>query len=176
MTVVAARKYKDKIVIGADTQMTWGQATDQSGKLHRVSADWVIGGAGCAYENQLMRIFAKSHRPKSSIEDDVLAFFVEFHKWAREQQNDFKPDNWFLFAFEGALISITHTLAITYHEYWAVGSGWEYARTALHLGHDVRSAIKVACELTIYCGEPIDLIEVAYNRSGRKTKSTNAKG
>ena len=41
-----------------------------------------------------------------------------------------------------------------------VASTGEYARAALYLGHDVREAIKVACDLTIYCGEPIEIYEV----------------
>jgi hypothetical protein len=73
---------------------------------------------------------------------------------------NFEPHNSWLIAYDGKLISVTYDLSVNYHEYWAVGSGWGYARTALHLGKTVEEAIKVVCELTIFCAPPIAIHEL----------------
>ncbi|MDT7709889.1 MAG: hypothetical protein QOG20_5496 [Pseudonocardiales bacterium] len=63
-------------------------------------------------------------------------------------------------AFDGKLTSVDPDPSISHHELWAAGSGAEYARTGVHLGHDVRSALLVACELTVYCSEPLHIHEL----------------
>lgn len=47
---------------------------------------------------------------------------------------------------------------------FAAGCGAEIARTALHLGRDAREAVRIACELNVFCGggvDYVDLIELA---------------
>lgn len=162
MSVVAAKVYKDKIVIAADTQTTWGQAIQSSAnaKLFKIKRNFIIGSVGDALEGQFMRLFCDSHFPKSSKEHDIVEFMVEFWAWCTKKKDSYKPSGWFLIAFDGKLFSVTSGLDVTYHDYWAIGSGWEYARAALHIGHDPVEAVKVACDLTIYCGEPIESYEV----------------
>lgn len=40
----------------------------------------------------------------------------------------------------------------------AMGSGRDYALAAMHLGHDARKAVEVACALDVYCGMGIDTL------------------
>jgi hypothetical protein len=42
--------------------------------------------------------------------------------------------------------------------YWAIGCGRLYALTALHLGHDAKKAVEVACELDSGCGMGVDVL------------------
>ena len=47
---------------------------------------------------------------------------------------------------------------------FAGGAGGPYALASLHLGRDARQAVKVACELNVYCGcgvEYVDLVELS---------------
>ena len=47
---------------------------------------------------------------------------------------------------------IIYTLIITYE---AIGAGLDYALAALYLGHTVEDSVKTACELSVYCEQPI---------------------
>jgi ATP-dependent protease HslVU (ClpYQ) peptidase subunit len=125
-----------------------------------VFQDFIVGGAGLLSHINYMQLFAETHRPLSSRKRDVLEFFAEFNEWADKKIKSFESHNHWLLAFDGKLISVGSDLSISYHDFWAVGSGWEYARTAMHLGHDVRSALRVACELTVLCAEPIVIHEL----------------
>lgn len=42
----------------------------------------------------------------------------------------------------------------------ATGSGRDYALAAMHLGHDARRAVEVACALDVFCGKGIDTLEL----------------
>jgi ATP-dependent protease HslVU (ClpYQ) peptidase subunit len=42
----------------------------------------------------------------------------------------------------------------------AMGSGRDYALAAMHLGHDARKAVEVACALDTGCGNGIDVLEL----------------
>jgi len=42
----------------------------------------------------------------------------------------------------------------------AIGAGSDFALAALFLGKDSREAVEVACQLSIYCEEPIISFEM----------------
>lgn len=162
MTVIAGKVEADKIVIGSDSQVTWGwHAKDliDDGKLMELP-DLIVGGAGHGSHLNYMAIYLESHKPRSAEKRDILEFFVEFHQWIDKMIKDFKPRTSWLIAYDGKLISVTADLSVYYHETWAIGSGWEYARTALHLGHTVEEALQIACDLTVFCGPPIVVREL----------------
>lgn len=46
------------------------------------------------------------------------------------------------------------------NEYYAVGSGSQFASAAMHLGLDARRAVEVACALDMNCGNGIDTLEL----------------
>ncbi len=162
MTVIAGKVESDRIVIGCDSQVTygWQSKVDIDDSKLIVLRDFIIGGAGFLSHINYMQLFAENHRPLSSRKRDVLEFFVEFNDWADKKIKNFEPHNSWLLAFDGKLISVNHDLSISHHQFWAVGSGREYARTAMHLGHDVRSALLVACQLTVLCAEPLVIHEL----------------
>ena len=162
MTVIAGKVEPDRIVIGCDSQVTygWQSKVDIDDSKLIALQDFIIGGAGLLSHINYMQLFAETHRPLSSRKRDVLEFFAEFNEWADKRIKGFEPHNSWLLAFDGKLISVDSGLSISHHEFWAVGSGRDYARTAMHLGHDVRSALLVACQLTILCSEPLVIHEL----------------
>jgi len=161
MTVIAGKVYERSIIIGADSQTTYGQNKEESTKLFQVRDDIVMGAAGYASESQLMYLYSHTHQPRSGGEFDLLEFFIEFHEWAKKKDSDFEGHNSWLMTVEGRLVSIVDKTLIRYHDnHYAVGSGRDFAKTALHLGKSVEQAIKIACDLTIYCSAPINVIKV----------------
>ena len=45
-------------------------------------------------------------------------------------------------------------------DYTAIGAGMDYSLAALYLGNSVKESIKAACHLSIYCEEPINIMEI----------------
>lgn len=46
-------------------------------------------------------------------------------------------------------------------KFFAIGSGRDFALAAMHLGKDARTAVEVACALTVSCGNGVDALELA---------------
>lgn len=47
--------------------------------------------------------------------------------------------------------------------FFARGAGRDYALAAMHLGHDARKAVEVACALDTSCGNGVDTLSLAHN-------------
>lgn len=156
MTVIAGRIAEERIVVAADSQVTLGhQAKTEGTKLYKVGEALVFGGSGHLRDVNLMRLFLDTHTPASSDERDVLEFYAEYIEWSKRKLSGFEAHSSFLFAFDGRLFEVDSDFDVLYADYTAIGSGWEYARAALHLGHSPSEAVQVACDLTIYCAPPV---------------------
>ncbi len=79
-----------------------------------------------------------------------------------KKDDKYIPYNSWLIAFDGVVYNVSADLFIDKIKgYEAIGSGMEYAKAALHLGHTVKESLKVACDMTIYCGEPLEIYELS---------------
>lgn len=148
MSVVAARVYKDKIVMAADSIVVrgWSKRTDHDiVKINKIN-DMIVGSTGYAQELSLMWQYMTTHKPATATEKDVLAFVVEFSRWKRELIGSGSVDNTYLMAYD---------LVYEVSEWSAVGAGEGFANAALYLGSSPRDAVKVACELSCFVAEPI---------------------
>ncbi|OPC80122.1 hypothetical protein B4N89_03405 [Embleya scabrispora] len=155
MSVVAGKIIDESIVVAADSQVTWGQAKTEGTKLYKIGENLIFGGAGLLRDINLMRLFLDTHTPASAEERDVLEFYAEFVEWGKRKLSSFEPKSEFMFAFDGKLFETGGDFDVFYYDYGAIGSGWEYARAALHLGHTPTQAVAVACDLTIFCMPPV---------------------
>lgn len=162
MSVVAARVYEDKIVLGADSQSTsYWHNKNSTNKIYKISEDFVIGGVGYTAHNQLMSMFCETNKPASSRKRDILEFFVQYHDYMKKKDSDYAPRNEWLVAFNGVVYWVTPDLLIDeVKKFHAIGSGHEFAKAALYLDKTIKEAVKVACDLTVFCGEPIEIFEV----------------
>ena len=157
MSVVAARVYKDKIVMAADSIIVrgWSKRTDHDiVKINEING-MIVGGTGYAQELSLMWQYMATHKPASATEKDVLSFIVEFSQWKRNLIGNGNVDNTYLMAYDGHLFQIEEMLVYEVSEYSAVGAGQDFANAVLYLGNSPRDAVKVACELSCFVAEPI---------------------
>ena len=164
MSVVAARVYKDKIIMAADSIIVrgWSKRTDHDiVKINEING-MIVGGTGYAQELSLMWQYMATHKPASTTEKDVLSFIVEFSQWKRNLIGNGNVDNTYLMAYDGHLFQIEEMLVYEVSEYSAVGAGQDFANAVLYLGNSPRDAVKVACELSCFVAEPI--IEYAMQR------------
>lgn len=165
MTVIAARKTADAIILAADTMISVGHAksTDAAmvhSKLFEQNG-LVIGSTGDCYESTLMELFTRNHKPVDSSRLAIIDFLVEFREWIQKKDVKHNPRNGFLIVFDGKLFRIYGGLEVyEVKEFDAIGAGEDFAKAALHLGHSPSEAVEVACKLSLFCSEPITEITV----------------
>ena len=156
MSVVAAKVYDDRIEIAADSIIVTGDMKRAGifSKLEHIN-DMIIGACGVAREIALMWQFAKTHKPESATERDILTFIVEFLKWKRDFGGGTDIENTYIIVYQGKLFEVEDTFVNQIKDYIAIGAGMYFATAALYLGKSPTEAVDVACKLNCYVSEPI---------------------
>jgi ATP-dependent protease HslVU (ClpYQ) peptidase subunit len=157
MSVVCAKVYDDKVVMAADSQVTWGSHIKNNigfSKIKEINGI-IIGAVGNCDEASLMYQYAKTHKPDNSNEKDVLEFIAEFAKWKKDYDGNNTINNHYLLIYDGNLFYIEGILVNEINDFAAIGSGFSFALTALFLDKSPKEAVKVTCKLDCFVGEPI---------------------
>ena len=161
MSVVAVKVYKDKIVMSADSIIVsgWQDKTPVgNNKLFEVN-NMIIGSAGDAQELTHMYLFAENHSPLDMTERGVIKFMNEFRLWRIAEfgvSSEKQVSNDYLIASKGKVFLCNGVCYIgEVKDFYAIGAGEDYAKSALYLGHSPAEAVKVACALSCYVDEPI---------------------
>jgi ATP-dependent protease HslVU (ClpYQ) peptidase subunit len=165
MSVVAARKYHDKIVFASDSIRVSGYLKetsrvtgDERGKLFEVN-NMVIGSVGYIMELSFMQIFARNHSPAAPTIEAVLDFIVEFYSWAKAKDDSFGRKNEYLLGVEGEIFRVADSYLVEkINEFGAIGAGEHFALTAMYLDKSPEEAVQIANQLCVYCAEPIHVI------------------
>lgn len=160
MSVVAVRIYDEKIEVAADSIMVrgWTQ-TNKYSKLHFIN-DMYIGTSGLAEEGSLFRIYCTTRKPEQATEGAIITFFSEFADWKNNRTGSSSLQNEYIFIYSGKVFEIQHFHIQEIKDFTAIGAGMDFALAALHLGHKADEAVAVACALSVYCEEPIDLFTI----------------
>lgn len=141
MTVIA---YKDG-VLAADKAATWAGYRNTVTKIHRVPGGLVAlcGDGDCALE--LLQWFRDGR---------VIA------DWPKAQRDKDDRGSAVFIDSDGRCLTYDKTPYPQHNEqpFYSIGSGRDYALAAMHLGHDARRAVEVACALDINCGNGIDTL------------------
>ena len=164
MSVVACRvlgggRYEiaaDSITVRHTTQSKGGDV--KFSKLAEVNG-LVIGGVGTAEESALLYMYASSRKPVTNTEAGMLEYLGEFSAWKKQKTDDAKITNDFIIGIDGKVYLISGWFVVEVLTFQAIGAGMNYALAALHLGHDVKRAVEVATELSIYCEPPVIVIQ-----------------
>jgi hypothetical protein len=167
MSVVALRKYPDKLVVGSDSILITNDAlkdTQELGKLFRSQHGLIIGSCGLALECSLMKLFVENLKIKSLDESVVYDLFVEFEEYIRDRTNnpEHKLENDYLIAYGDQAFFFGEYFVMPVTEYYAIGAGCEVAMGALHTGATVQQALEAACDLNIRCSRPLKIFEARF--------------
>lgn len=157
MSVVAVRKYPDKIIIAADSIIVQGWSKKTNNDFSKINKDngMIIGSCGYAMESGFMWNYMATHKPSSPSVKDVLNFIIEFSKWKNDLSGNSTIQNSYLMVFEGHVFNIQDMFVEEINNYTAIGAGEDFANAALYLGHSPKEAVKVACDLCCFVAEPI---------------------
>lgn len=161
MSVVAVKVTNKKITIGADSILVsgWTQEKDKLAKLNEVNG-MVIGDCGDAQEGGLFLIYCKTRKPREASVDALVEFMSEFQDWYRNKTEEPKLSNQYIIVFENKAFVMEGFWCKEVTDYTAIGAGMDFALAALYLGNSVKEAIKASCHLSVYCEEPINIIEI----------------
>lgn len=181
MSLVIAIKDKDRIVLGADKQVSVGDS-----KEHTSTKIWpvdelpgaVMGGVGSARASQIIQysnIIDKNLFDTDISTDFVICSLAPTIKSALKQNGiniDAKDDgvcdmmpNSFIFAYKDTAWLIWNDLSVTeLGDYLAIGSGSDVAKGALFATKDknpferIVTAIDAAADTTLFVDDGIDLL------------------
>ena len=161
MSVVAVKVSKNKITIGADSILVsgWTQEKDKLAKLNKANG-MIIGDVGDAQEGSLFLLFCKTRKPREASVDAIVEFMSEFQDWLNNKTGESKLSNQYILIIEKKAFMIEGFFIKEVTDYTAIGAGMDFALSALYLGKSVKDSIKAACHLSVYCEEPINIIEV----------------
>ena len=163
MSVVAVKKEKSKVTIGADSIRIfgWTQEKDKLAKLFSVSKEMALGAVGDSATNSLFREFLGNHLPKINNEYGWTALVQEFAEYLSNLKDAPKfGESQFIVVYKGLAFLLSGYFVREIKDYYAIGAGMDYALAALYLGASVQKAIKTACHLSIYCEEQMNIIEM----------------
>lgn len=158
MSVVAVKKYDNKIVVAADSQITYGgtnrKFTDV--KMRKINSDLIVGVTGTAETCGLLWIYFETHSLEPvSCEKTIMNFITDFSKWREDYAGGNCLDSNFIIVYKDKIFEVYGFSILEIKDYTSIGSGYQMALAALYLGHSPKEAVKVACDLTNYVGEPI---------------------
>lgn len=161
MSVVAVKVTKNKITIGADSILVsgWTQEKDKLAKLNKANGI-IIGDVGDAQEGALFLLFCKTRKPREASVDAIVEFMSEFQDWMNNKTGESKLSNQYILIIEKKAFMIEGFFIKEVTDYTAISAGADFALSALYLGNSVKDSIKAACHLSVYCEEPINIIEV----------------
>lgn len=134
----------DGHTLAADKQVTSAGFAGTVTKIHRVP-DGIVGFTGNeGHATALLDWFRNGRDPE---------------KWPKKVGNDYASA---VFVTEDGLFTCSGEdgpyLTRREDKFDAWGAGYAYALAAMHLGHDARTAVEVACALDINCGKGIDTL------------------
>ena len=161
MSVVAVKVTKNKIIIGADSILVSGytQEKDKLAKLNKANG-MIIGDVGDAEEGALFLLFCKTRKPREASVDALVEFMSEFQDWMNNKTGESKLSNQYILIIEKKVFMMEGFFIKEVTDYTSIGAGMDFALSALYLGNSVKDSIKAACHLSVYCEEPINIIEV----------------
>ncbi len=188
MSIIAAVRKNDQIILAADSLACFGdshrvpQSNAVTPKIRRIGES-VVGSAGWGvYDRILDAHLSDRPAPSLSTEGEIFAFFVDLWRamhdkytlvndQAASKDSPFGDlDSSFLIGNRGGIFKVSPDMDVSrFDQYYAIGSGAEYALGALYNLYEweenteliVRGAVETAIAFDVYCGGEIKVSTVA---------------
>lgn len=171
MTTIVAVQYKDKVVIGADSQVTSGGGRRQSHReMVKISERslYLIAGSGEVAPCDIAQHIWQPPIPKLSDVDDLYHFMIakvvpslkacfkeQEYKWNEPDEHG-ETKFAFLLCIGGQVFEIDDDLSVSLDArgFYGVGSGSDYAVGALCAGATIEQALSIAADNDVYTSAP----------------------
>lgn len=167
MSVIAAKKYKDKIVIGSDQQISFWRDKEKKDekvpiKLHKISDNIIFGSAWSCAESNCMKMFLEHYEPKLVTDlKSVFEMIKQFKEWWKYYWWNERCENEYILITNSKIYQIIWWDYIEeVDEFTAIWSWWMKAMACLHTWADIETTLKAVCAYDLFCSEPIILYTV----------------
>lgn len=196
MTILVAVKKNGRVYLGADRITTFGNeySTDlvNGSKIIKLKNAYLATSGYTLLDNVIEHLFSQNHKMVENefkTRANVFSFFLELYTELRKSYTliDAGKDtyanmyNVFLVVTPTSIYGVSNNLAVhEYERYATKGAGSDYSQGCLYGIYDLlddgfeitRIALEAACHFSIYCKEPIDVIEVSLPTSALSAKAT----
>jgi len=176
MSVIAVKKITGGWQIAADSIETWGSSFQRKQEKLMCIAEkqFAIGGTGTSALNSLMYSFITSR----GIPANTLVTWLQFAKEFKQEANTFRftmEDNSFIAVHYGFAWRINGLHVQQVEDYDAIGSGRDFALTALYLGKSAREACEITTKLCHTTRGPVHYFETnCYGKEFKWNGGSNA--
>jgi ATP-dependent protease HslVU (ClpYQ) peptidase subunit len=198
MTILVAVKKNGRVFLGADRITTFGNeyTTDlvNGSKIMKLKHAYLATSGYTLLDNVIEHLFTQNHKMMENefkTRSHVFTFFLELYNELKKSYTliDSGKDtyasmyNVFLVVTPTSIYGISNNLAVhEYEKYAAKGAGSDYSQGSLYGVYDLledgfeitRISLEAACHFSIYCKEPIDVIEVKPPDFGKVPKGYKA--
>lgn len=168
MTTIAGKITNGRVKLAWDSQSTAGsRATFGINKVMKINNQFAVGVSGLLrYANLIHRAEINRIHPADLADPgfDGYGWLLDtaIPSWMKSAKKEIEnsPDSdaeapwgFVLVALPGQLFTVGHDFAVQpVEEFTAIGSGSEYAITAMHLGKNPKQAVEVASHLDLFTG------------------------
>ena len=161
MSVIAAKKYDDRIEVACDTALTLGPLTKPKGILNKITYyeehGALVGVTG--YARHISAIDYFSHKNKMWKQHEV-PLCVRIGEEMKNCCGDEDDGSEIILIKDGKIFLIEKWLPIEINDYISIGSGANYAECLMHIGKSPEESVKVAMELNCYCDGDVKVFNV----------------
>jgi ATP-dependent protease HslVU (ClpYQ) peptidase subunit len=195
MTILVAVKKNGRIFLGADRITTFGNtyATDlvDGTKIMKLKHGYLATSGYTLLDNVIEHLFKSNHKLMENTfadRSEVFSFFLELYNEMKKSYTlvDSGKDtyasfyNVFLAVTPTRIFGVNANLSVHEYEHFAVrGAGSDYALGCLYGSYNLfedgfeitRMALEAACHFSIYCKEPLDIIEVTTKGFGKAAQN-----
>jgi ATP-dependent protease HslVU (ClpYQ) peptidase subunit len=189
MTVAVTVLKKKRLVIGADTQMNFGDNrmpsnNHNASKIFTINGTYVAGSGWGLYDNIIQDLLSDKKNKDHKLNDErsIFKFFNNLYFTAKEKYSYVNNqcnstnspfadlDARFLIANRNGIFYVSANMSVhKFERYYAIGSGCDYALGAIHALYDSDFSAKVICQkaisaaidMDVRCGGQPDLYEIS---------------
>lgn len=186
MTTIVALQGKNRVLFGADSQVTSGsgriQRHKQMTKINQ-TGNYLIAGSGECAPCDIAQHIWKPPVPRGAEVNDIYRFMIakvvpslkacfkeQEYKWDKD---DDETKFHFLIALKGQVFELADDMSISLdaNGFYGVGSGSHFAIGALEAGATITEALKIAAKNDAYTSEPF----IYYSQSSDNQITKNGK-
>lgn len=194
MTILVAVKKNGRVFLGADRITTFGNeyTTEllNGTKIIKLKHAYLATSGYTLMDNVIEHLHSVNHKMMDNTfknRSEVFSFFLELYAELKKAYTlvDTGKDtyagiyNIFFIVTPKSIYGISNNMSVVeYSQYATKGAGSDYSLGALYATYDtiddgyelVRTALEAACNFSLYCREPLDIIEVKAVDFGKPVK------